>query len=136
MVIAIDETNVDASTSRGLRSRARLVRLGTTRAWRRRISARLSELVAAGYELSADPVGFRVMDHEFHLTLSRLAGNPFLARAALSLYELGMEFRRVAAETPGVIARQARSSTTRSSTRSPARPRCVGRGDGDAYPQA
>lgn len=106
MVIAVDETNVDALYEARLAVEGALVRLGTMRASEKDL-ARLSELVAAGYELSGDPVGFRVMDHEFHLTLSRLAGNPFLARAALSLYELGMEFRRVAAETPGVIARSA-----------------------------
>ena len=122
MVIAVDETNVDALYEARLAVEGALVRLGTMRASEKDL-ARLSELVAAGYELSADPVGFRVMDHEFHLTLSRLAGNPFLARAALSLYELGMEFRRVAAETPG-RHRPQRGRARRDRRRAPpARPR-------------
>ena len=36
-----------------------------------------------------------------------LAGNPFLKAAAKGLYGLGMNYRRVASETPGVIERSA-----------------------------
>ena len=64
-------------------------------------------MVRAGYELAGDAVGFRVLDLEFHQTLMRIAGNPFLERIAQSLYELGIEYRRVASEMPGVIARSA-----------------------------
>jgi GntR family transcriptional regulator, transcriptional repressor for pyruvate dehydrogenase complex len=31
------------------------------------------------------------------------AGNPFLTRVSASLYVLGMEYRRIASETPGVL---------------------------------
>ena len=106
MVIAIDESNVDAHYEARVAVEGELVRLGTLRASEADL-AKLADLVKTGYSLTSDPIGFRVMDHEFHLTLSRLAGNPFLERAALSLYELGIEYRRVAAETPGVIARSA-----------------------------
>jgi GntR family transcriptional repressor for pyruvate dehydrogenase complex len=106
MVIALDETNVDALYEARVSVEGELIRMGTLRATPADL-ARLSDLVASGYQLVDDPVGFRVMDHEFHQTLSGLANNPFLERAALSLYELGMEYRRIAAETPGVIANSA-----------------------------
>ena len=69
--------------------------------------ARLEEMVAAGFDLTDDPLGFRMLDQEFHRTLNRLSGNPFLEVVAQSLYELGMEYRRIAAETPGVLDRSA-----------------------------
>jgi GntR family transcriptional repressor for pyruvate dehydrogenase complex len=106
MVIAIDETNVDDLYQARVVVEGELVRLGTPSASETDLD-KLSELVVTGYSLASDPVGFRVMDHEFHSSLWRLAGNPFLERAALSLYELGIEYRRVAAETPGVIERSA-----------------------------
>jgi GntR family transcriptional repressor for pyruvate dehydrogenase complex len=64
-------------------------------------------MVRAGYELAGDSVGFRVLDLEFHQTVMHIAGNPFLERIAQSLYELGIEYRRVASDMPGVIARSA-----------------------------
>jgi GntR family transcriptional repressor for pyruvate dehydrogenase complex len=47
------------------------------------------------------------MDLEFHQTLMDVAGNAFLARAARSMYELGIEYRRVASEDFAVLARSA-----------------------------
>lgn len=46
-------------------------------------------MVETGYKLASDPVAFRVLDLEFHQTLTRLAGTPFLERMAQSLYHLG-----------------------------------------------
>jgi GntR family transcriptional repressor for pyruvate dehydrogenase complex len=43
------------------------------------------------------------LDFEFHQAINAAARSPMLARIALSLYELGLEFRRIATETPGVI---------------------------------
>lgn len=106
MVIAVDETNVDALYEARLAVEGEIVRLAAVRATPDDLAV-LADLVTAGYSLTADPVGFRVMDHEFHATLSRLGGNPFLERAARSLYELGMEYRRVASDTLGVVARSA-----------------------------
>ena len=106
MVIAIDETNVDALYEARVAVEGEIVRLAATRATPDDLAV-MADLVTAGYSLTADPVGFRVMDHEFHATLSRIGGNPFLERAARSLYELGMEYRRVASDTPGVVARSA-----------------------------
>jgi GntR family transcriptional repressor for pyruvate dehydrogenase complex len=106
MVIAIDETNVDALYEARVAIEGELIRLGARRVTDAQL-LRLRELVKAGYELTGDAVGFRVIDLEFHQLLMDAAVNPFLSRSARSLYELGIEYRRIASETPGVIVRSA-----------------------------
>jgi GntR family transcriptional repressor for pyruvate dehydrogenase complex len=106
LVIAVDEGNVDALYEARVAVEGDLARLGAGRASEADIS-RLRQMVRAGYELASDSVGFRVLDLEFHQTLMHVAGNPFLERIARSLYELGIEYRRVASDMPGVIARSA-----------------------------
>ncbi|WP_274631119.1 FadR/GntR family transcriptional regulator [Arvimicrobium flavum] len=69
---------------------------------------RLRELVTIQEGLANNPAGFRVSDLEFHQIILDACGNPFLDRIANSLYTLGMEYRRVASETPGVIAQSVR----------------------------
>jgi len=64
---------------------------------------KLRAIVASQHHITGDPIGFRVSDLEFHQTLIDAAGNPFLARVALSLNVLGMEFRRMASENPKVL---------------------------------
>jgi GntR family transcriptional repressor for pyruvate dehydrogenase complex len=68
---------------------------------------RLAAMVERQERLTGDPVGFRVSDLEFHGTIGAACGNPFLDRIAASLYALGMEYRRIAAESPGVLAQSA-----------------------------
>lgn len=106
MVIAVDESNVDALYEARVAVEGELLRLGALRVTDADL-VKLREIVRAGYELTSDAVGFRVMDLEFHQMLMDIGGNPFLARAARAMYELGIEYRRVASETPGVIARSA-----------------------------
>ena len=106
MLIPLDENNVDALYEARIAIEGELLRLGAPHAGVGAI-AQLERMVAAGYEMADDPVGFRIVDLEFHRALMALAGNPFLERAAQSLYELGMEYRRVASEIPGVVARSA-----------------------------
>ncbi|MBL8582242.1 MAG: FadR family transcriptional regulator, partial [Rhizobiaceae bacterium] len=106
MVIAVDETNVEALYDARVAVEGELIRMGAGHVTSAQLS-RLRELVRAGYELTGDAVGFRVMDLEFHQLLMDIAQNPFLSRAARSLYELGIEYRRVASETAGVLLRSA-----------------------------
>ena len=54
-------------------------------------------------KLISDALGFRVSDLEFHRTIMEATGNPFLVRVSHSLYVLGMEYRRIASETAGVL---------------------------------
>ena len=107
MVIALDEHNVDALYEARSCIECDLIGRCATVASETDV-ARLRELVAAGHELVDDPTGFRVLDLEFHRFLMSIPGNPFLERAGLSLYQLGIEYRRVASATPGVVARSAR----------------------------
>ena len=51
-----------------------------------------------------EPARYRDVDAAFHRRLGELADNEFLARAAQSLNVLGQEFRKIASETPNVIA--------------------------------
>ena len=105
-VISLDEASVESVHDARL-----LVETGMIRKAVGRISdkdfAKLDQMVEAGFELSDDPVSFRMLDQEFHRTLNRLSGNPFLEVVAQSFYELGMEYRRIATETPGLIDRSA-----------------------------
>jgi len=107
LVIAVDETNVDALFEARVLVEGELLRLGVGQLQATDLR-RLKDLVKAGYDVVGDPVGFRLLDHEFHSMLMRLAANPFLERMAETLYELGMEYRRAASQTPGVIDRSVR----------------------------
>jgi GntR family transcriptional repressor for pyruvate dehydrogenase complex len=64
---------------------------------------RLATMVGLQKKLLNDPLGFRVADLEFHRTIAEITGNPFLVRVSHSLYVLGMEYRRIASHTPGVL---------------------------------
>ncbi len=67
--------------------------------------ARLERMLLVQRELTGDPLGFRVSDLEFHRTIMAATGNPFLVRVSHSLYVLGVEYRRIASESLGVLAR-------------------------------
>lgn len=69
---------------------------------------RLRRMVEIQETLTGNPVAFRVSDMEFHRTLGAALDNPFLERIAESLYVLGFEYRKIAWETPGVLARSVR----------------------------
>jgi len=105
-VISLDESNVNALYQSRLIIEVGLIRLGAPLVDNATL-ARLREMVAAGHSLTRDPVGFRVLDLEFHEQIMKIAGNPFMEVVARSLYELGMEYRRVASQTPGVLDRSA-----------------------------
>lgn len=67
--------------------------------------ASLHALVEVQTRLTGDALAFRLADTEFHETIAAATGNPFLVTISHSLYVLGMEYRRVAAETAGVLKR-------------------------------
>lgn len=70
--------------------------------------ALLLEMVDAGFKLIDDPIGFRVMDAEFHGLIATAADNDFLEKVCNSLYNLAIEERRKATAIPGVLQRSAR----------------------------
>lgn len=67
--------------------------------------ASLHRLVEAQAKALGDPLAFRLADAQFHETIATATSNPFLITISHSLYVLGMEYRRIAAATPGVLAR-------------------------------
>ncbi|XWN29307.1 MAG: FadR/GntR family transcriptional regulator [Devosia sp.] len=69
---------------------------------------KLSDLARYGLELVEDPVGFRVLDLEFHTLLNRIADNPLLSAVADALYAFAMDHRRIVTEMPGAIEQSAR----------------------------
>jgi GntR family transcriptional repressor for pyruvate dehydrogenase complex len=76
------------------------------RASRRATDAEVAELEALIVEqegVTEQPERYRDVDTAFHRRLAELADNEFLARAAQSLNVLGLEFRKIASETPAVI---------------------------------
>lgn len=74
--------------------------------------ARLREILTAQQGTLDDPVRFRLSDTEFHEILWASAGNAFLRRIGKSLNVLGLEFRKTASETPGVLRQSFADHTT------------------------
>src|SRR3954454_15386178 len=105
-VISLDEASVDSVHDARLMVEAGMIRKAVGRISDKDF-AKLDEMVDAAFDLGDDPISFRLLDQEFHRTLNRLSGNPFLEVVAQSFYELVMEYRRIASETPGMIDRSA-----------------------------
>src|SRR5215831_1754503 len=101
-LITLNALNVDALYESRL-----LIDGGIARMAAERLSdadiGRLQAIIEVQAKLIGDPIGFRVSDLEFHRTIMEATGNPFLVRVSHSLYVLGMEYRRMASETPGVL---------------------------------
>jgi GntR family transcriptional repressor for pyruvate dehydrogenase complex len=64
---------------------------------------RLKQMVVVQRDLVFDPLSFRVSDLSFHTIIMEATGNSFIVRTSSALYFLGMEYRRIASETPGVL---------------------------------
>lgn len=77
----------------------RLAAARATMAQRKKI-LRLAE---DGHAFVSDPVGFRVLDFEFHRTVNEAAGSPLLAMVSQGLYDIALDVRRLAVEIPGAI---------------------------------
>ena len=85
----------------------RIVDVELVRLCVRRASAeervRILRLAHDGQAFLADPVGFRLLDHEYHQALNAGAHNAMLATVAQGLYDVALDARRVASAAPGVI---------------------------------
>jgi GntR family transcriptional regulator, transcriptional repressor for pyruvate dehydrogenase complex len=64
---------------------------------------RLKQLIETQRDLLLDPLSYRTSDLDFHTIIWEATGNAVLVRTSLSLYLLGLEYRRIASETPGVL---------------------------------
>jgi DNA-binding FadR family transcriptional regulator len=101
-LITLNTQNVDALYEARVLVDGGIARMAATRLSAEDIE-RLKGMVVTQRNLVLDPLGFRVSDLEFHRTISESIGNPFLSRTSNGLYVLGMEYRRIASETPGVL---------------------------------
>jgi GntR family transcriptional repressor for pyruvate dehydrogenase complex len=79
-----------------------LVRLCTRRATPEE-RTRIMRLAHDGQAFLTDPVGFRLLDYEYHQALNAGAHNTMLATVALGLYDVALDARRIASAAPGVI---------------------------------
>ncbi|HTW28200.1 MAG TPA: FadR/GntR family transcriptional regulator [Acetobacteraceae bacterium] len=104
MVIALNAENAPALHEARVLIDGEIARLAATALAASEVH-RLREMLSIQRGLLGDPIAFRVSDMEFHRTIAEATGNPFLQRISLSLYVLGMEYRRIASEMPGVLAR-------------------------------
>lgn len=66
--------------------------------------AKLEEILTDQATHLDDPAKFRESDSAFHDVVWKSCGNAFLTRIGRSLNVIGLEFRRMASETPGVLA--------------------------------
>ena len=64
---------------------------------------RILKLAVDGRAFHADPVAFRLLDIEYHQALYDGAHNRLLTTLAQSLYDVGLDVRRLASTLPGVI---------------------------------
>ena len=101
-LITLNEENVNALYEARCLTEGGIARMAAERISTTALD-RLRGLLKTQSGLLDDPVSFRVSDTEFHRVIAEGAGNPFLARVSGAFYVLGMEYRRIAAETPGVI---------------------------------
>ena len=62
-------------------------------------------MLAAHEKVFEDPVGFRILDSRFHARLSAIAANIVLERIAYGLYNMGLDLRRRATQSPALIRR-------------------------------
>lgn len=79
-----------------------LVRFCTERA-RDEQRARILSLAKDGQAFLKDPVGFRLLDAEYHQAINAGADNNILSMVSEGLYNVAIDARRLASATPGVI---------------------------------
>ena len=65
--------------------------------------ARIMSLAKDGLNFYSDPVGFRLLDAEYHQAINEGANNSILATVSEGLYNVAIDARRLASATPGVI---------------------------------
>jgi GntR family transcriptional repressor for pyruvate dehydrogenase complex len=79
-----------------------LVRLCTERATSEQ-RQRIHQHAVDGKAFYNDPVAFRLLDIEFHQSLNDAGDNRVLTALAQSLYDIGLDVRRIASAMPGNI---------------------------------
>jgi GntR family transcriptional repressor for pyruvate dehydrogenase complex len=65
--------------------------------------SRVMQHAVDGKAFYDDPVGFRLLDIEFHQSLNEAAGNRLLSALSQGLYDIALDMRRIASALPGNI---------------------------------
>ena len=65
--------------------------------------ARITALAEDGKNFCNDPIGFRLLDAEYHQAINAGANNTILSTISEGLYNVAIDARRIASATPGVI---------------------------------
>ncbi len=65
--------------------------------------ARIVSLGIDGRNFHNDPIGFRLLDAEYHQAINKGANNQILSTISEGLYNVAIDARRIASATPGVI---------------------------------
>ena len=65
--------------------------------------ARIVSLANDGHTFYKDPVGFRLLDAEYHQSINEGGNNTILSTISEGLYNVAIDARRIASATPGVI---------------------------------
>ncbi len=65
--------------------------------------ARIVSLGVDGHNFYDDPIGFRLLDAEFHQAINAGANNQILSMISEGLYNVAIDARRIASSSPGVI---------------------------------
>ncbi len=107
LLITLDPRNVDALYEARVLIDGEIARMATRTLPDVELE-RLRQMIEVQRGLIDDPLRFRVSDMEFHSTIGEATGNPVLERVSHALYVLGMEYRRIASETPGVLMQSLR----------------------------
>jgi len=64
---------------------------------------RIQSLADDGHNFYNDPIGFRLLDAEYHQAINAGANNTILSTISEGLYNVAIDARRIASATPGVI---------------------------------
>jgi GntR family transcriptional repressor for pyruvate dehydrogenase complex len=64
---------------------------------------RIKSLGVDGRGFTEDPIGFRLLDAEYHQAINAGANNQILSTISEGLYNVAIDARRIASATPGVI---------------------------------
>ena len=65
--------------------------------------ARITALAEDGHNFCNDPIGFRLLDAEYHQAINAGANNTILSTISEGLYNVAIDARRIASATTGVI---------------------------------
>lgn len=68
----------------------------------------LDAMLSAQKKVADDPIGFRILDSEFHEKLFTIAGNAILERLAIGFYNMALEERRKATSSAMVTKQSVR----------------------------